>query len=199
MARKTGKEGNGKDLTLEERKAEIARLEAQVKAIEAELGLGRKKRDRKKHGCEMYGDGTRDLVITDPCYLFHGDEWGEIIRLVQGMGTINGALAPQELEHAGLKMVIAGTIWGDWACEVRDDLHGKIGVFGADSGCVCVTQLPYAEARKRLKGIPRFCFCRIPRFAGTVRICHQNGRCWVEGKGSYKGGLLPGFKSIQTA
>lgn len=186
------------NMTLEERKAEVERLEAEVKALEAQLGLGKKKeRDRKKHVCEMDCDGSADLIVTDPCYVFHGDAWREVIDLFQGMATVNGALAPQELEHAGLKMVIADTIFGDWCCEVKDSLQGKLGTFTADAGCVCALQLTYKDAVSRFKGINRMCWLRIPRFAGTVRICHQNGKCWVEGKGSYKDGLLPGFRSTQ--
>lgn len=185
------------DMTPEERKAEIKRLEDEVKAIEAELGIGKKKRDRKKHGCELYCDGSADLIITDPCYVFRSDDWGEVVKLLQGLGTVNGALAPQILEYGGLKMIIADTIFGDWRCELSDELHGKLGTFTADAGCVCALQLPYKDSVSRFKGLRRMQWLRIPRFAGTVRICHQNGRCWVEGKGSYKDGLLPGFKSIQ--
>lgn len=185
-------------MTPEERKAELRRLEAEVKAIEAQLGLGKKKeRNRRKHVCELSCDGSADLIVTDPCYVFRGDDWGEVIDLFHGMATVNGALAPQLLEHGGLKMIIADTIFGDWCCEVEDSLRHGLGTFTADSGCVCALQLPYKDAVSRFKGIARMCWLRIPRFAGTVRICHQNGRCWVEGKGSYKDGLLPGFKSIQ--
>lgn len=158
----------------------------------------KKERDRKKHAFSMTCDGSRDLIVTDPCYLYPDpDEWEHVISLFEGMGTVNGALAPQELTAFGLTMGIADTIFGDWYCAVWDRLQFDIGTFGADAGLVCCAYLPYKEAVHRLKGIPRKLWLRIPKFAGMVRICHQNGRCWVEGSGSYTGGRLPGFKSTQ--
>ena len=167
----------------------------QLQALLDEVNRRRERppKDRKRHTCELVCAGTKDLVITDPCYVFNPEDWGKVIELFQGMGTVNGALAPQILEYHGLKMVIADTIFGDWCCDIVNEGE-TLGSFTADAGCVCCVCLSEQEWRRRLKHIKPFQRTVLKKFKGSVKICHQNGRCWVEGAGD----LVGKFKSKQV-
>lgn len=151
--------------------------------------------DRHKHVCELDCDGSKNLVITDPCYLFKGDTLEKAFQLLEGMGMVNGHMAPQQMRFDGLDMVVADTIFGDWSCCVNDRDNGKLlGTFTADAGCVCIVCLSDDEVRERLSRVPTSCRCVLGSFSGRARICHLNGRCWVEGEGVSSGSRVQ-FKS----
>lgn len=159
------------------------------------------KRDCRRHTCVLKCNGRddgMDLVVTDPCYVFRGEEWHEAIRLFEGMGTVNGALAPQEFTHAGISMVIADTIFGDWCCRLMSPEEGNVGMFTADAGMVCLLRMPHDEAVKRFSNIPKMCWACLPKFDGTAAISHYRGKCKVSGCGLIDGsdGAIT-FNSVQ--
>lgn len=158
------------------------------------------KPDCRKYTCALKCDGRDglDLVITDPCYVFRGEEWYEAIGLFEGMGTVNGALAPQEFSFYGRNMVIADTIFGDWCCELRSPEAGRIGMFTADAGMVCMLRMPHDEAVKLFNNIPEMCWACLPKFDGTASISHYRGKCRVTGSGRIDGSdSTITFKSVQ--
>lgn len=133
-----------------------------------------------------------DIVITDPCYLVKPKAWKEFCGSLEG-----GTLTPVLRNLSGIRMLVADTLFGDWACRLYRLEGGKkkepIGTFTADAGMVCAAVL---DGRKVPKNTPKMCYTVIPNFTGRVIVVHSNGVCHVEGTG-YSDGKDIEFTSIQ--
>lgn len=129
-----------------------------------------------------------DIVVTDPCYLLTGDDWGEFVTRFAA-----GRIKPQTAEVRGVTMLLADTIYGDWLCELRgmsDNWVKLFGQFTADSGTVCVAVGPTAAMMDKLSKLPARCWTGIPAFSGKITLSHARGKCHVRGKGTSNGAAV---------
>lgn len=167
---------------------------------------------KKKWMCIAEHEFDGDIIITDPCYLWHGStdkdceqDWDSLDEFVY--------------EH-GLE---SQTFYGDWGCtvfktdgEVGDisDNSEELGKFCADGGMVCVLSKEdvlerYPQFMKWADAHP-WCVALIKGFTGKVRLMTsteyklKSGGTYsivelhVRGDGEVDGKKMS-FESVQTS
>ena len=176
--------------------------------------MGRKKPEWKCIGDHAFLKDT-DVLITDPCYLRHGECGGR-------------SMTWDEREAWAKKRgLVSQTFYGDWGCTVykatADVGHPyedkAIGEFCADSGMVCV--LGMDDVREKFPKIDDWiaehdwCATVIKGFCGHVRLMtltkrrsfksNEGKRTWyddtelrVHGVGTVDG-VDAAFESVQTS
>ena len=137
--------------------------------------MGKNKPEWKCIGEHVFLKNT-DVLITDPCYLRHGEDGGR-------------SMTWDELEAwAGEHGLISRTFYGDWGCtvfkamtEVGHPYEDKeLGKFCADAGMVCV--LGMDDVKKRFPRIEEWiaghdwCATVIRGFCGHVRLMTLTNR-----------------------
>lgn len=124
------------------------------------------KEDRAKEGqlaAKVVVFDNEDIVITDPCYIFKGDDW---------RGCDYGRTA----DVYGIdKYICRNTIYGDWSCTTfNSDTKEAIGRFCADAGLVCVASLKeilaYRPDFEEWAKEHDWCVTIIRNFTGQVKF-----------------------------
>ena len=129
-----------------------------------------------------------NIVVTDPCYLLSGDDWGKFVTQFAA-----SRIKPQITSVHGVTMLLADTIYGDWLCELRgtsDNRAKEFGQFTADSGTVCVAVEPTTAMMGKLCKLPPRCWTGIPAFSGKLTLSHERGKCHVRGSGTSNGSAV---------
>jgi hypothetical protein len=141
---------------------------------------------------------NKGILITDPCYLIKESEWNFEEGSEDYVAQISTMLSKTGFSHS----LVAETGCGDWINFVSIGglpPKGKLHLFAADAGMVCVVPLDeYIELLKckKVRSAVFGCAAVLADFAGEVEIDTSNKDLTVvAGQGNYSFSSVPNGKN----